>query len=96
MSTELPSSDHYCQVEIKNRRGLHARAAAKIVKALNLFSAEVRIRHQDKEVLATSIMGMMFLGASQGSIVDITATGPDAPMALKAVKRLIEEKFSEE
>jgi phosphocarrier protein HPr len=79
-----------------NRRGLHARAAAKMVKTSSLFSAEIIVLFDCKEVLATSIMGLMFLGATHGSIITLKATGPEATDALNALKHLVEENFFEE
>ena len=83
------------KVTIANRRGLHARASAKFVKCAEAYQAEIRVRKDDDVVVATSIMGLMMLGASLGSQITLQATGPDAEDALAALTRLIEDKFDE-
>ena len=81
------------KVTIVNQRGLHARASAKFVKCAEAYQAEIRVRKDDDVVVATSIMGLMMLGASLGSQITLQATGPDAEDALAALTRLIEDKF---
>ncbi len=81
---------------IRNRLGLHARAAALLVKAANKFSAEVTIEKDGVEVNGKSIMGILMLAASRGSKITVKAKGEDAPEALQALGRLIEHKFGEE
>ena len=83
-------------VRIMNKRGLHARAAAKIVEAAARFTSEITITHDGQEVNARSIMGLMMLAASLGTEVELRAEGPDSADALKAVVALIEAKFGEE
>ena len=83
------------KVKIVNRRGLHARASAKFVKCAEAYQAEIRVRKDDDVVVATSIMGLMMLGASLGSQITLQATGPDAEDALAALTRLVENKFDE-
>ena len=83
------------KVTIVNRRGLHARASAKFVKCAEAYQAEIRVRKDDDVVVATSIMGLMMLGASLGTQITLQATGPDAEDALAALTRLIEDKFDE-
>ena len=83
------------KVTIVNRRGLHARASAKFVKCAEAYQAEIRVLKDDDVVVATSIMGLMMLGASLGSQITLQATGPDAEDALAALTRLIEDKFDE-
>ena len=83
------------KVTIVNQRGLHARASAKFVKCAEAYQAEIRVRKDDDVVVATSIMGLMMLGASLGSQITLQATGPDAEDALAALTRLIEDKFDE-
>ena len=82
-------------VAIVNRRGLHARAAAKLVTAAERFSAEVEVSRDGQAVSARSIMGLMMLGAGQGSTVRLTASGFDARQALDAIAALIEAGFNE-
>jgi phosphocarrier protein len=81
---------------IRNRLGLHARAAALLVKAANRFSAEVTIEKEGVEVNGKSIMGILMLAASKGSRITVRARGADAPEALQTLGRLIEHKFGEE
>ena len=83
------------KVTIANRRGLHARASAKFVKCAEAYQAEIRVRKDDDVVVATSIMGLMMLGASLGTEITLQATGADAEDALAALTRLIEDKFDE-
>ena len=83
------------EVGIVNRRGLHARAAAKLVTLAERFSATVEIAKDGQSVSARSIMGLMMLGAGPGSTVLLTAEGFDAKEALDAIAALIEAGFYE-
>ncbi len=83
------------KLTIVNRRGLHARASVKFVKCAEAFQAEVLVCKDDDVVVATSIMGLMMLGASLGSEITLQATGPDAEDALAALTLLVEDKFDE-
>jgi phosphocarrier protein len=83
------------EVGIVNRRGLHARAAAKLVTLAERFSASVEVVKDGQAVSARSIMGLMMLGAGPGSSVLLTAEGFDAKEALDAVAALIEAGFHE-
>ncbi len=82
-------------VGIINRRGLHARAAAKLVTLAERFSASVDVAKDGQRVSARSIMGLMMLGAGQGSRVQLIAEGFDAREALDAIAVLIEAGFNE-
>ena len=82
--------------EIRNQRGLHARAAAKFVQALSAFQADIVVIKGDMEVSGRSIMGLMMLAAGPGSVIEIRASGPDAVAALGALESLIERKFDED
>ena len=84
------------RVVIPNKRGLHARASAKIVEAAARFQADVTIVKDGQRVNARSIMGLMMLAASMGSQIDLEAEGPDADAAMTAMLALIEAKFGEE
>jgi phosphocarrier protein HPr len=83
-------------VEIINERGLHARASAKFVKTAAAFDADVRVSREGASVDAQSIMGLMMLAAGPGSLLEISAEGPEAETALEALCRLVEERFDEE
>ena len=86
----------HASANILNKRGLHARASAKIVEASARFQSEIHIIKDGTAVNGRSIMGLMMLAASIGSTVMVTAEGPDAEDALKAILALIEAKFGEE
>jgi phosphocarrier protein HPr len=81
---------------ICNQRGLHARAAARFVKTVGLFDAEVWVRKNGTEVSGRSIMGLMMLAAAPGTVIRLAARGPDAEAAVNALVRLIECKFDED
>jgi phosphocarrier protein len=81
---------------IVNKRGLHARAAAKFVQTAERFEAEITVMKDATTVGGTSIMGLMMLAASPGSVIRVTAEGPDAEEALDALAALVEGMFGEE
>ena len=83
-------------VEIVNKRGLHARASAKFVKAASTFDAEVRVSKDGHTVDARSIMGLMMLAAGPGAEIEIVAEGPDAEAAATALSELVSCRFDEE
>jgi phosphocarrier protein HPr len=86
----------HASARILNKRGLHARASAKIVEASARFQSEIHIIKDGQAVNGKSIMGLMMLAASIGSTVMVTTEGPDAQEALTAILALIEAKFGEE
>jgi phosphocarrier protein HPr len=81
---------------ITNKRGLHARAAAKLVEAASRFKAHITVSKDGHSVEACSIMGLLLLAASLGSEVEISAKGEDAREALTAILALIAADFGEE
>jgi phosphocarrier protein HPr len=81
---------------IRNRLGLHARAAALLVKTANRFSAEVIIEKDGIEVNGKSIMGLLMLAASKGSRITVKVDGDNATVVLKTLAELIENRFGEE
>ena len=83
------------KLEIKNKLGLHARAAALLVQMVNRFSAEVRISKDGQVVDGRSIMGVLTLAAAKGSKIRVEAKGKDAEEAVRAIERLVEKKFHE-
>jgi phosphocarrier protein len=87
---------HRAIVRIANKKGLHARASAKIVEAAARFRSQIRISCNQQTVDARSIMGLMMLAASEGSEITIDAEGPDSATALAAIVALTEAKFGEE
>ncbi len=84
------------QIEIVNKLGLHARAAAKFVTTAAGFESEIMVRRGDREVNGKSIMGVMMLAASQGSVIELEITGDDAQQALAALEALIRDRFGED
>ena len=84
------------EIEIINKLGLHARAAAKFVTTASSFSAEVMIKKGDREVNGKSIMGVMTLAAAKGSMVSITTEGTDEQQAMDALLQLINNRFEED
>ena len=81
---------------IKNRLGLHARAAALLVKTANKFACEVTVEKDGLEVNGKSIMGILMLAASKGTKITLKVEGKDSVLALQTLGRLIENKFGEE
>jgi len=86
----------HASAKIRNKRGLHARASAKIVEAAARFQSEIHIIKDGNAVNGRSIMGLMMLAASIGSTVMVTTEGPDQEEAMKAILALVEAKFGEE
>ncbi len=82
-------------IEIKNKLGLHARAAAKLVHTAARFKSDLKIRKGDEEVDAKSILGILLLAAGRGSVITVKASGEDESEALDAIEKLIEAKFDE-
>lgn len=80
---------------ICNRRGLHARAAAKFVSLAERFGASIDVIKDGQDVSARSIMGLMMLGAGQGSTIELRAEGWDAKEAMDALCSLVEAGFDE-
>ena len=83
-------------VVIRNKRGLHARAAAKFSQIAGRFNAQIMVKRGSQNVSATSIMGLMMLAASPGTEIVLTASGEQGEEALNAICDLIEAKFEEE
>jgi phosphocarrier protein len=83
-------------LEIKNRLGLHARAAAQLVQTAVRFDADVTVSKDGQAVSGKSILGLMMLAAAQGSSIEVTTRGPQAADALAAIEHLIDEKFHED
>lgn len=83
------------KLEIKNRLGLHARAAALLVQTVNQFAADIKIAKDGQVVNARSIIGVLTLGAAKGSKIRVEAKGVDAQEAVDAIEQLVEERFRE-
>jgi len=82
--------------EIRNTKGLHARAAAKFCKTAGQFDAKIKVKRGDVEVSGGSIMGLMMLAASIGTSIEIRTSGPDGVAAMDALCTLVANKFDEE
>lgn len=87
---------HERTVTIVNRRGLHARAAARFVRLSEEFRCDIEVTKDGETVSGRSIMGLMMLAAAAGSRIRVSACGPDAAEAVRRMARLIENKFDEE
>ena len=83
-------------VEILNRRGLHARAAAKFVHVAEQFDADIKVSKDDQTVPGTSIMGLMMLAAAMGTFIHIKASGAEREEAVTALVSLIGKRFNED
>ncbi|MBM3644383.1 MAG: HPr family phosphocarrier protein [Alphaproteobacteria bacterium] len=81
---------------IANKRGLHARAAAKFVRTAGQFDATVRVACKGQEVSGLSIMGLMMLTAGIGTEIEVVCSGRQAAEAMAAVSALVEGKFGED
>ena len=82
-------------IEIKNKLGLHARAAAKLVHIAARFKSSIKIKKGDEEVDGKSILGILLLAAGRGSIITVRAEGEDEADAVAAIEQLIDAKFDE-
>ncbi|MDO5385695.1 MAG: HPr family phosphocarrier protein [Pseudomonadota bacterium] len=84
------------ELEIQNKKGLHARAAAAFVKTIENLDADVTVERIGQVVNGTSIMGLMMLAAAKGTTIKINASGKEAEAAMAALTNLINSKFGEE
>lgn len=83
-------------IEIKNKLGLHARAAAKLSHLANSFKAEIFLIYNDSKVNAKSLLGILTLGAGVGNKILVEFEGMDEEDAARAIIELFERKFDEE
>lgn len=81
---------------IKNRLGLHARAAAQLVQTASRFRSEVTVEKEGTAVNGKSIMGILMLAAPKGSRIAVSVAGDDAEAAMTAIGRLIDDGFGED
>ena len=84
------------QVEIANKRGLHARASAKFVNLATELGTPIEVEKDGNRVCGTSIMGLMMLGAAMGDSIVIHVEGDGADEALAKLVALVEDRFGEE
>ena len=83
------------EIEIINKLGLHARAAAKLVHTSARFKCDIKIRKGDEEVDGKSILGILLLAAGRGTVIRVKANGDDEAEAVDAIEKLINAKFDE-
>jgi phosphocarrier protein HPr len=83
------------RIELVNRLGLHARAAAKFVNLSSGFEADITVRHNDEQVNGKSILGLLLLAAPCGSELVVEADGDDAEQAVEAIALLVGDRFGE-
>ncbi len=95
MPNAAPDTWAVVHVTITNKRGLHARAAAKFVKIASQYESEIWVEKGELRMDGTSIMDLMMLVASEGSRITISARGVDAEAAASALRELVERRFDE-
>lgn len=83
-------------LRITNKRGLHARAAAKFVRTVGQFDCQVKVAFKGQEVSGLSIMGLMTLAAGLGSAIELACSGRQAVEVMAALSTLIDGKFGED
>jgi phosphocarrier protein len=91
----LPDGSIRAEVEIVNRLGLHARAAARFVETASRFTADVTVGNGEESVSGKSILGLMMLAAAEGTTLILQASGVDAEQAIEALTELIAQRFHE-
>lgn len=84
-----------CIVGIMNKRGMHARAAARFASLAATFTSDISVRRGELTANGKSIMGLMMLAAPQGTEIAIQAEGPDAEQAIEALVALVSGRFGE-
>ena len=82
--------------EIVNKLGLHARAAATLVKVASQFESQISLSRKGMVVDGKSILGMMTLAAARGSIITVICSGPDGEAAIDAIGKCINDRFGED
>jgi phosphocarrier protein HPr len=93
---EAPEGVLVRTLEIVNRKGLHARATAKLVQCIDGFDVSVTVTRCGETVGGTSIMGILTLGAGPGMTITVTASGAEAVQALDAIAALVADRFGED
>ncbi|GLS46622.1 HPr family phosphocarrier protein [Methylobacterium brachythecii] len=93
---EIPEGGLLRSLPIINKRGLHARASAKFVQMVERYSSTITVTRAGETVGGRSIMGLLTLGAAQGTSIYVTAVGEDAQAALDAIEELLATRFGED
>jgi len=85
-------------VQVSNKLGLHARAAAKLVRLASSFSSEIHLSREDanQQIDSKSILGILMLAAAQGTRLVLSIEGQDEAEAGEAIRRLFEANFGED
>ena len=86
---------HCRTMEIVNIKGLHARASAKLAELVEAHEADATVRFDGGQATADSIMGLLMLAASKGSLIEVETSGPDATALIEAIETLVTDKFGE-
>lgn len=84
------------RIEIRNEKGLHARASAKLVETAERFDATATVRRDGLSAAADSIMGLLMLTAARGTVIEIETSGPEAEPLMEALDTLVSGRFGEE
>ena len=92
----MSDESYSATLEIQNRKGLHARAAAAFVKAIEDLNAEVSVERIGQTVSGCSIMGLMMLAAAKGTKIKVSAAGTDAETAIANITQLVNGRFGED
>jgi len=92
----VPGGEIVRDVQIVNKKGLHARASAKFVQTAEQFDAVISVTRNNETVGGTSIMGLMMLAAGPGCSIRIACSGKDAAAAIEALAGLVSNRFGEE
>ena len=83
------------KIIVINKFGLHTRAAAKLVALSNTFESKIEIQKNDQVANCKSIMSLIVLGVTKGTVLDLMISGADEPEARDAIKKLFDERFGE-
>jgi phosphocarrier protein len=83
-------------LKLKNKLGLHARAAASFVKVTQQFKSKIQVEHEGQTVDGESILDILTLACPRGGVLTIRAEGIDAPAAIEELAKLVENKFGED
>ena len=81
---------------MRNKLGLHARAAAHLVRVASGFESEIKLVKDEETANAKGIMGLMMLAATQGTQLELQAEGPDEDSAFESIQQLFDSRFGEE
>ena len=91
----MTDKEHSKVLKVRNKLGLHARAAAVFVRISSKFTSDVRLIKDGYEVNGKSILGVLSLAAIKGSELQVVTSGSDAETALKGIQELVESGFGE-